>query len=189
MIRLAGELAGVSQVTPELRVMDVMDLKFADASFDLVLACGMSKKTRTAAVMLAMLILPVLLVFNLLPNTDSGPVLTHFNTRAGSAALLEIPSVKKTFLLDACGGSPAANQRLLHSILKAGHRRIDGVFLTHPHADHAGALPLLTESLEVGEVFCSSHFGLNKKGRENDDNTTVEKKTFGQARRKWQALP
>jgi len=111
-----------------------------------------------------MLILPVLLVFNLLSNTGSGPVLTHFNTRAGSAALLEIPSRKKTFLLDACGGTPAASQRLLHSILKAGHRRIDGVFLTHPHADHAGALPLLTESLEVGEIFCSSHFGLNKKG-------------------------
>jgi ubiquinone/menaquinone biosynthesis C-methylase UbiE len=35
MIRLAGELAGVSQVTPELRVMDVMDLGFADASFDI----------------------------------------------------------------------------------------------------------------------------------------------------------
>ena len=133
--------------------------------FYLVLACGMSKKTRKAAVMLAMLILPVLLVFNLLSNTGSGPVLTHFNTRAGSAALLEIPSRKKTFLLDACGGTPAASQRLLHSILKAGHRRIDGVFLTHPHADHAGALPLLTESLEVGEIFCSSHFGLNKKGR------------------------
>ncbi|MEC9353262.1 MAG: MBL fold metallo-hydrolase, partial [Planctomycetota bacterium] len=133
--------------------------------FYLVLACGMSKKTRTAAVMLAMLILPVLLVFNLLPNTDSGPVLTHFNTRAGSAALLEIPSVKKTFLLDACGGTPAANQRLLRSILKAGHRRLDGVFLTHPHADHAGALPLLTESLELGEIFCSSHFDKEERGK------------------------
>lgn len=132
--------------------------------FYLVLACGMSKKTRKAAVMIAMLILPGLLILNLLSTVDRGPVLTHFNTGAGSAALLEIPSSKKTFLLDACGSTPAASYRLLRSILKAGHRRIDGVFLTHPHADHAGALPLLTESLEVGEIFCSSHFGLNKKG-------------------------
>lgn len=134
--------------------------------FYLVLGAGMSKKTRKAAVLVSALILPCTLVINLLPAGHKGPVLTHFNTRAGSAALLEIPSSKKAFLIDACGNTSAASQRLVHSVLEAGHRRIDGLFLTHPHSDHAGALPLLAETLELGEIFCSSHFSLDEKGRQ-----------------------
>lgn len=132
--------------------------------FYLLLASGMSKKTRKAGLMSAILILPGLFILNLASTAERKPILTHFNTRAGSAALLEIPSNKKIFLFDACGGTPAANHRLLRSILKTGHRRIDGVFISHPHADHAGALPLLSEALTIGEVFCSSHFGLTEKG-------------------------
>ena len=114
--------------------------------------------------MAALRILRGLITLRLLPAAEAGPVLTHFNTRAGSAALLEIPSRGKTFLFDACGGTPAASRRLLRSILKTGQRRIDGVFISHPHADHAGALPLLSEALSLGQVFCSSHFGRTEKG-------------------------
>ena len=133
--------------------------------FYLLLGAGLSRKTRGAALLAGILVLPVILVLNLVPSGNTGLVLTHLNTGAGSAALLEIPSSKKTFLIDACGRTTAASRRLVHSLLEAGHRRIDALVLTHPHADHAGALPMLAGSLDLGEIFCSSHFGRDEKSK------------------------
>lgn len=124
----------------------------------LLLAAGLSRKTRIPALLVATLTLPLILLLNLVIPAAGNPRLTHLDTGAGSAALLHLPANKSVFLIDACGKTPEGGRRLARSILRAGHRRIDGIFLTHPHTDHAGALPLLSNALDIGEVFCSSHF-------------------------------
>ena len=133
--------------------------------FYLLLGAGLSRKTRIPALLVSTLVLPIVLILNLVPIDGGNLRLTHIDTRAGSAALLEIPASKSAFLVDACGSTPEASRRLVSTLLRAGHRRIDGIFLTHPHADHAGALPLLSQVLDVGTVFCSAHFERDERGK------------------------
>ena len=132
--------------------------------FYLLLGAGISKKTRGAALLLSTLILPVALIVSLSAGNENNPKLIHLDAGAGSAALLELPGSKRAFLIDACGKTRTGSWRLARSLLDKGHRRIDGIILTHPHVDHAGALPVLTRSLDVGEVFCSEHFEREEYG-------------------------
>jgi len=134
------------------------------AIFYLLLGAGISKKTRGAALLLSTLILPVSLIVSLSAGNENNPKLIHLDAGAGSAALLELPGSKRAFLIDACGKTRTGSWRLARSLLDKGHRRIDGIILTHPHVDHAGALPVLTRSLDVGEVFCSEHFEREEYG-------------------------
>ena len=134
------------------------------AIFYLLLGAGISKKTRGAALLLSTLILPVALIVSLSAGNENNPKLIHLDAGAGSAALLELPGSKRAFLIDACGKTRTGSWRLARSLLDKGHRRIDGIILTHPHVDHAGALPVLTRSLDVGEVFCSEHFEREEYG-------------------------
>lgn len=132
--------------------------------FYLLLGAGISKKTRGAALLLSTLLLPVALIVSLTAGNENNPRLIHLDAGAGSAALLELPGSKRAFLIDACGKTRTGSWRLARSLLDKGHRRIDGIILTHPHVDHAGALPVLTRSLDVGEVFCSEHFEREEYG-------------------------
>jgi beta-lactamase superfamily II metal-dependent hydrolase len=132
--------------------------------FYLLLGAGISKKTRGAALLLSTLILPIALIVSLAAGNENNPRLIHLDAGAGSAALLELPGSKRAFLIDACGKTRTGSWRLARSLLDKGHRRIDGIILTHPHVDHAGALPVLTRSLDVGEVFCSEHFDREEYG-------------------------
>ena len=133
--------------------------------FYLLLGAGISKKTRGAALLLSILILPAALIVNLSAGNENNPRLIHLDAGAGSAALLELPGSRRAFLIDACGKTRAGSRRLARSLLDKGHRRIDGIILTHPHVDHAGALPVLTRSLDVGELFCSEHFEREEYGK------------------------
>ena len=138
---------------------------FATVSiFYLLLGAGISKKTRGVALLLSILILPISLIVSLSAGNEDNPRLIHLDAGAGSAALLELPGSKRAFLIDACGKTRTGSWRLVRTLLDKGHRRIDGVILTHPHVDHAGALPVLTRSLDVGEVFCSEHFEREEYG-------------------------
>jgi len=132
--------------------------------FYLLLGAGISKKTRGVALLLSILVLPITLIMSLAAGNEDNPRLIHLDAGAGSAALLELPGSKRAFLIDACGKTRTGSWRLVRTLLDKGHRRIDGVILTHPHVDHAGALPVLTRSLDVGEVFCSEHFEREEYG-------------------------
>ena len=134
--------------------------------FYLLLGAGLLKKTRGPALLLSFIVLPASIILSLSSSDKNGPVLTLLDSGAGSAALLELPANKSIFLLDACGRTPAESRRLARSILKSGHRRIDGIVLSHPHSDHAGALPLLTKTFDVGEIICSEHFEREDYGAE-----------------------
>ncbi len=151
--------------------------------FYLLLGAGISKKTRGTALLLSFLILPITLIVNLSAGNENNPRLIHLDAGAGSAALLELPGSKRAFLIDACGKTRTGSWRLARSLLDKGHRRIDGIILTHPHVDHAGALPVLTRSLDVGEVFCSEHFDREEYGEKLLANARKEGVIVSKVRR------
>lgn len=87
------------------------------------------------------------------------PVLTitFYDVGQGDAVLLQTPGGLR-YLYDAGVWSPTSNsaERVLLPELKAmGIRKLDGVILSHPHADHIGGIVALIENMPIDTIYQS----------------------------------
>lgn len=81
--------------------------------------------------------------------------LTFFDVGQGDAVLIETAHGKR-YLYDAGLWSPFGNSgdRFILPHLRAeGITRLDGVFLSHPHADHIGGLIPIIREIEIGVIY------------------------------------
>lgn len=77
---------------------------------------------------------------------------TVFDVGQGQSILIECDN--KRYLVD-CGGesNKTAADTVSHWLLSRGIRRLDGVFVTHYDADHAGGVPLLLTSIPADALY------------------------------------
>jgi len=119
----------------------------------LLTAFALLKKKQTVVLACcAALALCVALAFSWAePLTDSCRV-TVLDVGQGQSILLQ--SGGKTFLVD-CGGErdETAADAILRRLYSQGIRKLDGIFLSHCDADHAGALPYVLERVETDMLF------------------------------------
>lgn len=101
-------------------------------------------------------------------HRDKTPLLRVFDVGTASAALLTVPG-SGSYLVDACGRSPYPGDHLVRTLLASGHRRLEGVFLTHPHEDHVAGLTSVLDTLQVAQVWISPHFRRFPLGRQVAD--------------------
>ena len=74
---------------------------------------------------------------------------TAVNVGYGDAVLIEVGG--QSFLVDT--GAKKAGDKLLRALAARGVKRLSGVFLTHPHADHIGGLKFLAQRYEIGMIY------------------------------------
>ena len=117
--------------------------------------------------MMKKLLLISLLVFSLLGSAGTGEMnssqemsLLAINVRKADALLLR--SGNSAYLIDT--GSKKSADALLDALRKEGITRLDGVILTHTHADHTGGLKaLLASEIEVENIYASKYYVLKKE--------------------------
>ncbi len=76
--------------------------------------------------------------------------LTFFETGIGDAFLIELPA-GKTLLIDAGIGWDVG--QILDYLRARGIARLDGLLLTHPHADHFGGMERIVREVPVGTFY------------------------------------
>lgn len=84
--------------------------------------------------------------------------ITFFDVGQGDAALLEFPQGER-LLIDTgpwLGTTNAGARVLLPYFHRQGIRRLHGVVISHPHADHLGGLPALLAGLAIDTVYFGS---------------------------------
>lgn len=102
--------------------------------------------------------------------SDEAPALSllAINVRKADALLLHCGN--SAYLIDA--GSKDSSETLLSVLREEGVTRLDGVILTHTHADHVGGLKALVQSeISVGSVYAPKFYTLKKE----DGKHPVEK--------------
>ncbi len=80
---------------------------------------------------------------------------TFFDVGQGDAAFLECDG--RAFLIDTGPGFEqysVAETLLLPMLRSAGARRLDGVFISHFHADHSGGLETIMKHMPVERIYC-----------------------------------
>lgn len=102
------------------------------------------------------------------------------NVRKADALLLR--SGNSAYLIDT--GTKKGSDALLEILQKEGITRLDGVILTHTHADHVGGLKALVESdIEIENIYAPGYYTLKKE----DGKHPVEK-ALKKTDRNWTAL-
>ncbi len=84
-------------------------------------------------------------------------IVTVFDVGQGDASLIRTP-MGKHFLIDAGTWSPGSNsgkQILLPYFKENNIRKLDAVFLSHPHADHIGGILELIRGIEIDTIYNS----------------------------------
>lgn len=133
-----------------------------------LLLLGSWSRSRRAGLAVAALALAALV---LVPRDEPRERVVHLDVGGANTTCVEVPG-SGLFLVDAGVGSSALDRGLVDSILALGHRRIDGIFLSHPHRDHVGALPRLLDELDVRAVWVSTRFADAADGRRILDDLT-----------------
>ena len=109
------------------------------------------------------------------------PLFSGLSDEAPALSLLAINVRKADALLLRCGnsaylvdtGSKDSSEALLSVLREEGVTRLDGVILTHTHADHVGGLKALVQSeISVGSVYAPKFYTLLNK---EDGKHPVEK--------------
>ncbi len=116
--------------------------------------------------MLNRLLVSLLSILLLVPSCGSAPAeepemsLLAINVRKADALLLRCGS--SAYLIDT--GVKKQADTLLRVLKQEGVTRLDGVILTHTHADHTGGLKALLESdITVENVYTSRYYVLKKE--------------------------
>ncbi len=112
-----------------------------------LLAIGLMRRGRSAAIVLALLV-PTFaaITAHLARRSVEAPRLTMLDVGQGDSIVIR--EGRRVLLVD--GGTT-----LLPLLVDRGIRRVDVVVLTHAHPDHCGGLPAVIRRLEVGEVWIS----------------------------------
>lgn len=82
-----------------------------------------------------------------LPADDAA--VTAVNVGSGDAILVQLGG--QSFLVDT--GPKKAGAQLLRALAARGVKRLDGVFLTHPHSDHIGGMKTVAQRYEIGMLY------------------------------------
>lgn len=85
--------------------------------------------------------------------------ITIFDVGQGDAALIKSPGGKH-FLVDAGRWSPDYNSAryvILPHLKSEGIQHLDGIFLSHPHADHIGGIVELIQEIPIDTIYDSGH--------------------------------
>jgi len=83
-------------------------------------------------------------------------VVMFFDVGQGDAALVSYGG-KRNFLVDTGprrGDYDAGRSLIAPSLKNAGITRLDGIFLSHVHSDHAGGIRSILESIPTERIFC-----------------------------------
>jgi competence protein ComEC len=83
--------------------------------------------------------------------------ITMFDVGQGDAALVRTPS-GNNFLMDAGRWTPTYNSAryvIIPHLKALGIKKLDGVFLSHPHADHIGGIVELIETVPIDIIYNS----------------------------------
>ena len=133
----------------------------AVASAYVLLAAACVSPLRRIAIRFAAL---AVVSLSLSPPAPGGPRVVHLDVDAASAAIIDVPG-GGVFVIDAGGSTSFDARRVVDAVLALGTRRVDGVFLSHPHRDHVGALPAMVAQLDVRRAFVPSCFDDTPAGR------------------------
>jgi len=85
-----------------------------------------------------------------------GSAVVFFDVGQGDAALVSCGG-KRHFLVDTGprrGGYDAGRFLITPSLKNAGVTRLDGIFLSHVHSDHAGGIRSILENIPTERIFC-----------------------------------
>jgi len=106
----------------------------------------------------------VLMVSNVLPKPLR---LTFIDVGEGDALLIQTPQ-EHAFLVDGGGyensdddTQPISEKTLLPLLYSKNIRKLDGVFITHNHADHAQGIEEILQKMPVKEIFLSNKYNGN----------------------------
>ncbi len=92
------------------------------------------------------LMLPILIIVSCVLTIDSGCVLTFLDVGQADAAIIRVDG--ETYVVDV--GEDGAE---VADYINAEGWEIDGVFLSHPHADHAGGLGELAAACKIDAIY------------------------------------
>ncbi|GAA5523194.1 DNA internalization-related competence protein ComEC/Rec2 [Aliifodinibius salicampi] len=84
--------------------------------------------------------------------------LTFFDVGQGDAALLKTPQSNKHYLIDTGRWQPGYNSAkyiIIPYLKSEGIDKLDGIFLSHPHADHIGGIVELLNTIPVDTIYNS----------------------------------
>ncbi len=101
--------------------------------------------------------------------------LLAINVRKADALLLR--SGKSAYLIDT--GSKKSADALISVLRSEGIDRLDGVILTHTHADHVGGLKALLESgIAIDRIYTSKYYVLKKEDGKHPVEKAIKKKDY-----------
>lgn len=104
------------------------------------------------------------------PAAGTAVSVLFLNVGKADAALIEIGG--HAYLIDT--GTKKAADTLLAALSARGVTKLDGVFLTHTHADHIGGFKTIAETLPIEQMYRAS-ISENKKDGENKIDNLSEK--------------
>ncbi len=166
VVTVGEKLPGMYFYWPSISVLQVL-LAYAAAGAVLVaVRFGARRAALPAGAVLAALAIALPAVVGRGP---AAPELraTFLDVGAGSATVLAFGD-GRVYLYD-CGSSRYLDvgERVVAPILwSRGIRRVDGIFISHAHADHTSGIEAILERFDVAGVYVSTQAGHTRPGRE-----------------------
>lgn len=97
-------------------------------------------------------------------DAKSGKLICHYlDVGQGDAIFIELPN-QKTMLIDS--GENYHGEGIVKYMSRTGHRRIDYLVATHPHADHIGSMAYIVRHSDIASV-CMPKISTGSKVYEN----------------------
>lgn len=119
---------------------------------------------------------------------------TFLDVGEGESAVFESPQ-GRAFMVDTGGtfdnSFDIGGKIIVPALLKNGIRRLDAIFITHPHSDHINGIISIIKNISVGEIYVGECFSkndfvllkeINKEARERG---TIVSKVYSGFRKKF----